>query len=201
MDEATRARVFEPFFTTKPASQGTGLGLATTYGIVKQSGGYVVVASELGLGSTFTMYLPRHVGPFAGLPQAATHEPAPGGSETVLVVEDDPAVRAIARQALERLGYRVLVSADAEQALAVAAAEVGELSLLVTDIRLPGLDGTALSSRLRPKHPGLRILYVSGYAGDAMVSRGLLGPDEAFLAKPFGADDLARRVRGLLDNG
>jgi PAS domain S-box-containing protein len=200
MDEATRARVFEPFFTTKSASHGTGLGLATTYGIVKQSGGYLLVASELGIGSTFTLYLPQHVGPVVAIPRAATHEPAPGGSETILVVEDDPAVRALARQALERLGYRVLVSSDAEEALAQAAAEVEALPLLVTDIRLPGLDGTALAARLRPKHPGLRILYVSGYAGDAMVQSGLLSPDEAFLAKPFSADDLARRVRTLLDN-
>jgi PAS domain S-box-containing protein len=199
MDEATRARVFEPFFTTKQAGQGTGLGLATSYGIVKQSGGYLFVESELGRGTTFTMYLPQHAGTVVERPPAAMAEPPPGGSETVLVVEDDPAVKAIIRQALERLGYRVLASSDAEEALAQAATEVGPLPLLVTDIRLPGADGPALAARLRRKRPGIRVLYVSGYAGNAMVQSGFVGPDEAFLAKPFSGDDLARRVRTLLD--
>jgi PAS domain S-box-containing protein len=199
MDEATRARVFEPFFTTKQAGQGTGLGLATSYGIVKQSGGYLFVESELGRGTTFTMYLPQHADTVVERPPAAMAEPPPGGSETVLVVEDDPAVKAIIRQALERLGYRVLASSDAEEALAQAATEVGPLPLLVTDIRLPGADGPALAARLRRKRPGIRVLYVSGYAGNAMVQSGFVGPDEAFLAKPFSGDDLARRVRTLLD--
>lgn len=199
MDEATRARVFEPFFTTKSAGHGTGLGLATSYGIVKQSGGYLFVESELGHGTTFTMYLPQHGGPVVERPSAPAPEPPGGGSETVLVVEDDTAVRAIIRHALERIGYRVLVSANAEDALAQAATETGPLPLLVTDIRLPGLDGPTLVMRLRPRHPGLRVLYVSGYAGDAMIQSGFLGPDEAFLDKPFSGDDLARRVRTLLD--
>ncbi len=199
MDEATRARVFEPFFTTKPAGHGTGLGLATSYGIVKQSGGYLFVESELGQGTTFTMYLPQHAGAVVERPSAAAPEPPTGGSETVLVVEDDPAVRAIIRHALERIGYRVLVSGNAEDALAQAAAEAGPLPLLVTDVRLPGVDGPTLVMRLRRKHPGLRVLYVSGYAGDAMVQSGFLGPDEAFLDKPFSGDDLSHRVRSLLD--
>jgi two-component system cell cycle sensor histidine kinase/response regulator CckA len=202
MDEATRSRIFDPFFTTKPAGQGTGLGLATTYGIVTQSGGYLLADSEPGRGSTFSVYLPQHSGPVAPRPREAIPEPLPRGSETVLVVEDDPAVRELVTHALKRLGYRVLVSADATAAMASAAAESAESGpppLLVTDIRLPGLDGPSLAARLRERHPGLRVLYVSGYAGDAMVKSGLVGPDEAFLAKPFTAEDLARRVRSLLD--
>ena len=201
MDEATLGRVFEPFFTTKPSSQGTGLGLATTYGIVKQSGGYLFAESEIGRGSTFTVYLPQYDGPVAALAAEPQLEPPLGGTETVFVVEDDDAVRVLVSQSLERLGYRVLVSSDAHQALTVSAAESAPVPLLVTDIRLPGPDGPSLAAQLKERHPGLRVLYVSGYAGEAMIKSGILGPNEAFLAKPFSADDLGRRVRALLDGG
>ena len=199
MDEATLARVFEPFFTTKEPGKGTGLGLAMTYGIVTQSEGYLFADSELGRGSTFTMYLPKYDGQVRFHRAEAPPEPPPGGTETVFVVEDDPAVRSLVTGTLERLGYRVVVSSNAEQALLSSNGEADPVPLLVTDIRLPGPDGPSLATMLRQMNPGLRVLYVSGYAGDAMVKSGLLSPDEAFLAKPFSADDLGRRVRALLD--
>jgi two-component system cell cycle sensor histidine kinase/response regulator CckA len=198
MDEITLAHAFEPFFTTKAPGHGTGLGLSSTYGIIRQSGGYLFADSEIGVGSSFRVYLPEYAGPRSARSAQAAPEPVPGGSETILLVEDEPSVRSLIAHSLEALGYRVQVSPDATSALDWAAAE-GPFPLLVTDIRLPGMDGPALAARLRERHAGLRVLYVSGYAGDAMVNSGLLGPDEAFLAKPFGGDELARRIRSLLD--
>jgi two-component system cell cycle sensor histidine kinase/response regulator CckA len=198
MDEATLAHAFEPFFTTKAPGRGTGLGLSSTYGIIRQSGGYLFADSEIGTGSTFRVYLPEYAGPRAAGSEQPAAEPVPGGTETILLVEDEPSVRALLAHSLESLGYRVLISEDATGALDLAASD-GAFQLLVTDIRLPGMAGPALAGQLRAGHTGLRVLYVSGYAGDAMVNSGLLGPDEAFLAKPFGADELARRVRSLLD--
>ena len=197
MDEPTLARAFEPFFTTKAPGKGTGLGLSSTHGIISQSGGYLTVDSERGAGTIFRIYLPPHTGP----KPAAVGRSSPavaGGSETILLVEDEPAVQVIARQALERLGYRVLVSLEAAEALRLAESE-GPFPLLVTDIRLPGLDGPSLAAELKKRNGHLRVLYVSGYAGDHMVSSGMVSSDEAFLAKPFTAEELARRVRALLD--
>jgi two-component system cell cycle sensor histidine kinase/response regulator CckA len=198
MDEETLARAFEPFFTTKAPGHGTGLGLSSTYGIVRQSGGYLFADSRIGAGSTFSIYLPEYAGPPTNRTASTTAEPAPGGSETILIVEDEPPVRALISQALQRLGYRVVVSEDAAAAMEFADGD-GSLALLVTDIRLPGLDGPSFAARLRETRAGLPVLYISGYAGDAMVDSGLLGQDEAFLAKPFSGDELARRVRALLD--
>ena len=196
MDDDTRNRVFEPFFTTKPNGRGTGLGLATAYGIVRQSNGYLLVDSEVGRGSTFTVYLPHHDTPDVAATPDVT-PPPPGGTETILVVEDESPVRAVIDRALRQLGYAVLVAADATEARRLAATNMP--SLLVTDVRLPGIDGPTLAAEISEAHPGLPVLFVSGYASETIIDRGELGEDAAFLAKPFTAEELARRVRELLD--
>jgi CheY-like chemotaxis protein len=198
MDASVRAHLFEPFFTTKEVGKGTGLGLATVYGIVKQSGGYISVYSEPGRGSSFKIYLPRIETP-AEVP-ASTQKggPAPG-SETVLVVEDEPAVLTLSRRALEAQGYVVLAASDAAAALRVVERHGGTIHLLLTDVVMPGLSGRELADRLVAQRPGIRVLYMSGYPGDAVVQHGTLPPGSAFLQKPFSPDGLARKVRDVLD--
>jgi two-component system, cell cycle sensor histidine kinase and response regulator CckA len=190
MDSATRGRVFEPFFTTKGQGKGTGLGLATVYGIVKQSGGSIWVYSEPGHGSSFKIYLPR----VDEQPDLAEAEPEPAlleGTETVAVVEDDDLVRELARRALERLGYTVLAMRKPSEALSIAQ----PIDLLVTDVVLPEMSGPVLAEKMRSSRPGLRVLYMSGYTDDTIAQRGVLEDDATFLQKPFTPDDLARKVR------
>ncbi len=201
MDSATRARIFEPFFTTKEPGRGTGLGLATVYGIVKQSGGYIWVYSEPGHGTTFKIYLPR----VAGAPEVA--EPSPGaaiharGSETVLLVEDQDDVRTLARRVLEGRGYTVLPARNGDEALELVARYRNRIHVLVTDVVMPGINGRDLARRVTSSRPDVKVLFVSGYTGEAVHQRGLLEPGVAFLQKPFTAEVLARKVREVLDSG
>ncbi|HVH68614.1 MAG TPA: PAS domain S-box protein [Gemmatimonadales bacterium] len=198
MDEATQAHLFEPFFTTKEVGKGTGLGLATVYGIVKQSGGYIWVYSEPGRGTTVKVYLPRVSG-VAESPAAPVLAEARGGDETVLLVEDAAPVRTLARRSLEGRGYRVLDASDGPAALALSARHAGRIDLLVTDVVMPGMSGRELAERLAPQRPSMKVLYTSGYTDDTMVRQGVLTAGVAFLQKPFIPDTLARKVREVLD--
>jgi PAS domain S-box-containing protein len=198
MDAETKARIFEPFFTTKEKGQGTGLGLSTVYGIVKQSEGYVWVYSEPGRGTTFKLYFPRVGEPAAALrppPETATLT----GTETILLAEDDEMVRPLAKGLLEKLGYTVLEAENAAQALKVASAHRGAIHLLVSDVVMPGASGRELARRLAATRPDTRVLYVSGYTDDAIVHHGMLEPGLHFLQKPFTPAALARKVREVLD--
>ena len=198
MDAETLARVFEPFFTTKRAGEGTGLGLATAYGIVKQTGGQIWADSEPGVGSTFNVYLPPVSEPAAASEPSPEH-PDRRGSETVLVVEDEDVVRMLVCEMLERAGYRVLAAEGGEEALALAAAHDGPIDVLLTDVVMPGVSGQQLAARLMASRPEIRVLFISGYTEDAIANHGVLRPGTAFLEKPFGSAELARKLREVLD--
>jgi len=191
-------RLFEPFFTTKELGRGTGLGLATVYGIVRQSGGNIQVSSRPGDGSTFTVYLPRAEAPRAAGAAGAAAGAAVGGMETLLVVEDEDAVRHLLCRVLRARGYRVLEARDAETALELARSAGRRIDLLVSDLSMPGLGGRALAERLAPAHPELRVLFISGYAVEAVKDEGALPPGCCLLEKPFTADQLALSVRDAL---
>ncbi|MGH7703803.1 MAG: PAS domain S-box protein [Gemmatimonadales bacterium] len=199
MDAETLEHVFEPFFTTKQVGKGTGLGLATVYGIVKQSGGYIDVKSDLGRGTTFVVYLPE-VEDAPRADERAVEAPIVSGTETVLLVEDDLAVRTLTRRVLERQGYRLLVAPNAEEALRVADAETGAIDLLLTDVVMPGLSGPRLAERLLPLRPGLHVLYMSGYTAAETIPRGAPGSGPSFLQKPFAPQTLLQRVREVLES-
>jgi len=201
MDRGTAARVFEPFFTTKGPGEGTGLGLSTAYGIVKQSGGTIWVYSEPGQGTAFKVYLPIAAQAVATAEAEARATGPSRGSETVLIAEDEEGVRALTRDLLDAFGYRVLEAADPNEAIAVSRRHPGPIDLLLTDVVMPGISGRELADRLRAERPQLKILYMSGYTDRAIVHHGVLDPDVAFLEKPFAAADLRRKVREVLDVG
>nr|MBA2556331.1 PAS domain S-box protein [Chloroflexota bacterium] len=199
MDSETQSHLFEPFYTTKEQGKGTGLGLATVYGIVTQSGGTIWVYSELARGTTFKIYMPD------AADVTETYEPveqpaAPlGGSETILLTEDDPAVRALAHQVLLRKGYNVIEAPAPSQAILVAERFTGRIHLLLTDVVMPEMGGPELARRLISRRPEMKVLFMSGYTEDAIVHHGVLNSGVEFLQKPFSPDMLARRVRAVLD--
>jgi len=204
MDKETRARIFEPFFTTKDPGAGTGLGLATVYGIVKQNGGFIYVYSEPGVGSSFAIYLPRHLGKTGDLSRVAPpeSEPAPllSGGETILVVEDEAAILEVTTMILTRLGYRVLPAHTPGAALVLAKEHAGEIHLLLTDVVMPGMNGLELANKLQSLVPGLKRLFMSGYTADIIAHHGVLDEGLQFIHKPFSLTALGAKVREVLDS-
>jgi CheY-like chemotaxis protein len=199
MDAETRAHIFEPFFTTKELGKGTGLGLATVYGIVKQCRGFVWVYSEPGRGTTFKIYLPRVDAPLDAPDMAQPVRPSPGGHEFVLLAEDDASVRRVIAEALGKKGYRVLAARDGATALEMARAQPGEIPLLITDLVMPGMTGRELVETLAAERPHIRVLFMSGYTDDAVVRHGVLEAGMLYLQKPFTPGALAFKVREALD--
>jgi CheY-like chemotaxis protein len=199
MDAATQARIFEPFFTTKEAGSGTGLGLATVYGIVKQSGGFIWVYSEVGQGTTFKVYLPHATSLATDDDGGVEASPCPMGTETILLVEDEESVRRLATRVLSRQGYSVVEARDGIEAMTLVGERGGTIDLVLTDIVMPALSGSELASKVRGLYPLLPVIYMSGYTDDDIVRRGLLDPAMSFSQKPFTPDLLARKVREVLD--
>jgi signal transduction histidine kinase/CheY-like chemotaxis protein len=202
MTAEVRERIFEPFFTTKELGRGTGLGLATVYGIVKQHSGNIFVDSDPGQGTTFKVYFP--IAGERGQECDKDHDlsgPLPAGTEVILVVEDDPSVRELVRQVLAPLGYKVLATAGGDDALRTSDSYDGPVDLLLTDVVMPGMNGKQLAETLRIKRPGIKVLFMSGYAHDVLSTQGMLEPGVAMIHKPFRTVALARQVRQVLDSG
>jgi two-component system, cell cycle sensor histidine kinase and response regulator CckA len=199
MSAETLAHIFEPFFTTKEVGKGTGLGLATVYGVVKQSGGYIWVSSEIGKGASFQIFLPRVEGSVT--PNVARTAPAENsqGTETVLLVEDADALRKLARSFLVDHGFEVITASNGEEAAEVARNHHGRIDLLLTDVVMPGMNGRLLADRLLSKRPGLKVVFISGYTDSFIAGHGVLEPGTHLLHKPFTEDALIRKIREVLD--
>jgi two-component system, cell cycle sensor histidine kinase and response regulator CckA len=199
MDQDVLSHIFEPFFTTKDRTKGTGLGLATVYGTVRQSGGCITVSSKVGEGTTFQIYLPRVEEPVdvTETPAAAPQQ-SPRGAEVILVVEDDDAVRRMTREFLKIHGYTVIEARSAANAIEIMGVQKDEIDLVLTDVLMPGMKGRELVSHLIEMRPDLKVLYMSAYTEDAAINIGVLNPGTEFIEKPFGPDDLAAKVREVL---
>jgi len=203
MDDEVKRHIFEPFFTTKEKGKGSGLGLTTVFGVVKQSKGYVGVHSEVGQGTVFKVYLPRAA---AGV-RARSQQPSADtvvlarGSESVLLVEDNAMVRELVESVLTAQGYKVMAAQDGEEGLQVAQGYEGPIHLLLTDVIMPRMSGRALADRLQPSRPEMRVLFISGYTDDALVRHGVPDKGIHFLPKPFDVETLAQKVRSVLDGG
>ncbi len=200
MDQQTLSAIFEPFFTTKEMGKGTGLGLATVYGIVKQNDGFITVSSEPGRGTQFCVYLPRCGGRTETPPDTpASTGPAAQGAETILLVEDEPAIQQMAKAMLERLGYTVLTTTSPTEAIRLADAHAGDIDLLMTDVIMPEMNGRDLATDLLALYPDIKCLFMSGYAADVIAPHGVLEPGVHFVQKPFSVDIVAARIREVLD--
>jgi len=199
MNEETQAHLFEPFFTTKDRSKGTGLGLATVYGTVNQSGGCVTVSSTLGKGTTIQVYLPRAEETIEVVETPKALPESLQGSETIMVVEDDDAVRNMTREFLRVNGYFVVEARSAADAIQLMERHKRPIDLVLTDVVMPGMKGPELVERLANLRPGTKVLYMSAYTEDAVINFGMLGQGTAFIEKPFSPDELASKVRKILD--
>jgi CheY-like chemotaxis protein len=199
MDPATQARIFEPFFTTKEPGKGTGLGLSMVHGVVRQHGGAIQLRSVLDGGSTFEIYLPQVETAAEADAEDDTASREVMGRETILLVEDEDDVRLLAREVLERQGYRVIEAADGAQALGVCEAAPGRVDLILTDVVMPRMSGRELVDRVRASRPDMRVLYMSGYTEDAIVRHGVRDASTSLLGKPFAPADLVRKTREVLD--
>jgi CheY-like chemotaxis protein len=200
MDAKTQARIFEPFFTTKELGKGTGLGLATVYGVVKQSGGYVWVYSELGKGTTFKIYFPRIDEPVQAVAAMDQGKPELSRrSETILLVEDAESLRELTRVLLKNNGYTVLVAENGAEAIELAEHEDRPIHLLLTDVVMPGMSGREVANYLTAKRPDMRVIYMSGYTNDVIAHHGVLDSGISFIEKPFSQETLMRKLREVLD--
>ena len=199
MSDEVKAHIFEPFFTTKERGSGTGLGLATTYGAVKQAGGSIEVSSQVGIGTTFRIYLPR-VEEEAEKP-ANDNLPTdlPGGTETVLLVEDEDTVRNLCARILGDLGYKVMEARNGGEAIAGAQGYGERIDLLLTDVVMPGMSGGELATQMVLHHPEMKVLFTSGHTDDVIVHHGVLDEGVSFISKPYSSEGLARKIREVLD--